>query len=209
VAPAWDCLPAPHSSAGGSTGHGVLPPPTRHVPWGGWACRSLLQGEFMQQAAEQVGCPRRAGGLVAGHHVGRGRHARGAAQGGNRGVVEQHRLGGQRGLDRLLRVERAEQLEGGSLAAQLCVGGVGGTGRKRLDQGVERVVDEKRTEGSSSGGGCVVGSDGDAERGETQGRKLAATSSSVTSRWLMAGGLTMAVSSGGGMANSPAMCQFV
>ena len=56
--------------------------------------------------------------------------------------MEQHRLGGQRGLDRLLRVERAEQVHRGDLAAEFFVRGVGAGGREGVDEGVQGVVGE-------------------------------------------------------------------
>ena len=99
----------------------------------------------MQEAAEQGGRLRGAGDLAAedvGELIGHG----GAAEGGDGGVVEEHRLGGERGLDRLLRVERAEQVHRGDLAAEFFVRGVGAGGGEGVDEGVQGVVGEDRVE---------------------------------------------------------------
>ena len=111
-----------------------------------WGIGVLLPGQLMQQAAEQGG---RLGGTAdlpaedVGELIGHG----GATEGGDGRVMEQHRLGGERGLDRLLRVERAEQVHRGDLAAEFFVRGVGAGGREGVDEGVQGVVGEDRVEG--------------------------------------------------------------
>lgn len=140
----------------------------------------------MQQSAEQGGRLGCAADLAA-EDVGELIWDGGAAEGGDGGVVEQHRLGGERGLDRLLRVERTEQVHRGDLAAEFFVRGIGAGGGESVDEGVQRVVGEDRVEGVFVRGtrdcrvrwGIGVRVD--------EGWKLRATSSWVTSRWSWSG----------------------
>ena len=113
----------------------------------------------------------------------------------------EHRLGGECRLDRLLRVQRTEQVDGGSLVPEFLLGGVGVGGGEGVDQRMQDVVGEDRVErsprrrpyrrsrmppvGSGAGEGwswVAVPS------AAAQGRKQAATSSWVTSRWSVSRG---------------------
>ena len=142
--------------------------------------------QFAQQEAELGGHPRGTAGFPAGD-VGELGRLRGAAEGGERGVMGEDRLGGECRLDRLLRVERAEQVDGGGPVLVLLLGGVGVGGREGVDQRMQDVVGEElfeRVLGARRigrtrppAGGPVAG-----------GRKRVGAPSSVTSRRLVSGG---------------------
>jgi hypothetical protein len=78
----------------------------------------LSVAQLAQQEPELGGHPRGTAGFPAGD-VGELGRLRGATEGGERGVMGEDRLGGECRLDRLLRVERTEQMDGGSLVAEL------------------------------------------------------------------------------------------
>ena len=79
-----------------------------------WMRRAVLAGGSSSRSRKRNSwTPRRTAGFPAGD-VGELAWLRGAAECGERGVMGEDRLGGERGLERLLRVERAKQVDGGS-----------------------------------------------------------------------------------------------
>ena len=164
-----------------------------------WLCRVVLAVvQFAQQEAELGGHPRGAAGFPAGD-VGELGRLRGAAEGGERGVMGEDRLGGECRLDRLLRVERAEQVDGGGLVLVLLLGGVGVAGREGMDQRMQDVVGEEPFEGvlgvrqiGGPAAGCSGAGEGwssvGAASGAVPGRLQIAGSSWLTSKRPGSGG---------------------